>query len=302
MMSIARLIAAALLVATPAAFAQLQPPDVTIRTEKVAEGIYVLFGNGGNIGLSVGDDGVFLIDDQYAPVTPRIDAAIRALKDASPRFVLNTHWHGDHTGGNENFGKMGAVIVAQDNVRLRMSVPQFMKFFGRATPASPPAALPIVTFSESVTFWFNGDEIRAFHVAPAHTDGDVVVHFVKADVIHMGDVYMRFFPFLDVDSGGSVVGAIAAVDRIVGIAGPATKIIPGHGPVANRNDLQEYRDMLAVISGRIRALLQAGKTADEIVATRPTAEYDAKWQSGFIDGEKFTRMLVNDLQRELPRK
>lgn len=294
--------AAALLLATPAALAQLQPPDVSIRTEKVTEGVYVLFGNGGNIGLSVGTDGVFLIDDQYAPVTPSIDAAIRALKDASPRFVLNTHWHGDHTGGNENFGKMGAVIVAQDNVRLRMSVPQFMKFFDRATPASPPAALPVVTFSESVTFWFNGDEIRAFHVAPAHTDGDVVVHFVKADVIHMGDVYMRFFPFLDVDSGGSVVGAIAAVDRVLPIAGPATRIIPGHGPVATPADLKEYRDMLAVISGRIRALLQAGKTADEIVATRPTAEYDAKWQSGFIDGEKFSRMLANDLQRELPRK
>ncbi len=277
--------------------AQLKPPDTSIRTEQVAPGVYMLMGNGGNLGVSVGDDGVFLIDDQYAPSTPAIDAAIRKLKDVSPRFVLNTHWHGDHTGGNENLGKAGAVIVAQDNVRTRMSVPQFTSFFDRKTPASAPGALPVVTFSETVTFWFNGDEIHAFHVAPAHTDGDVIVHFRKANVFHMGDTFFRSYPFIDVDSGGSVVGMIGAADRVLAMAGPATKIIPGHGPLATPAELKEFRDMLADVSGRVRSLMRDGKSMDEIVAAKPTAAYDAKWKSGFIDGERLTRMLVNDLKR-----
>ena len=287
------------LFAAATAQAQLQAPDVTIRSEAVAEGVHVLFGNGGNIGLSVGPDGVFMIDDQYAPLTPKIQAAVAELSDQPVRFVLNTHWHGDHTGGNENFGNAGAVIVAHDNVRARMSVPQMLEFFKRAVPASPPAALPVVTFNDSVSFHLNGDDIRAMHMVRAHTDTDVIVHFRNADVIHAGDIFFNgSYPFIDVDSGGSIAGVIAAVERMLELAGDGTRIIPGHGPVASRADLDAYRSMLVETSGRIRALRAAGKTVDEVVAEQPNADYDAKLSSGFINGERYIRMLYRAMDME----
>ncbi len=283
----------------PAAIAQLTPPDTTIRTEQVAPGIYVLIGQGGNIGVATGADGTFLIDDQYAPMTPSVIAALKDLNAAMPRFVLNTHWHSDHTGGNENLAKEGAVLVAHDQVRARMSSAQFLSLVQTAVPPSPQAALPIVTFNDAVTFYLNGDEIHGTYAPHAHTDGDVFVHFRKANVIHAGDLFFRFYPFIDISSGGSLAGLVAGVDQILAIADDKTRIIPGHGPLANRADLVEYREMLITTSGRIRELMKAGKTADEIVKAAPNADYDQNWTWGFITPERYIRMVYELLGSEL---
>lgn len=299
-----RLTAAAALVATmiAPAQAQLQKPDTTIRTEEVAKGVYVLYGNGGNIGASVGADGVFIIDDQYAPLTPGINAALAKLSPEPVRFVLNTHWHGDHTGGNENYAKAGAVIIAQDNVRARMSVPQAMEFIKRAEPAAPLAALPLVTFNDTVTLHFNGDDVRAVHVARAHTDGDAVIHFRVANVIHAGDTYFNeLYPFIDVDSGGSIEGSLAAVDTMLDLADENTRIIPGHGKVSGRAGLEAFRKMLVETSGRVRALKDAGKTVEEIVAAAPNADYDKTWGWSFINAERYIRMLYASMEKEKER-
>jgi glyoxylase-like metal-dependent hydrolase (beta-lactamase superfamily II) len=281
------------------AAAQLNAPDVTVRTEKVAEGVFALFGNGGNIGVSVGEDGVFLIDDQFAPLTPAINAALAELSAAPVHFVLNTHWHFDHTGGNENYGKAGALIIAHDNVRARMSVPQAMEFFKRAVPASPPKALPVVTFNDSASLHFNGDEIRAVHVAHAHTDGDAIIRFHRTNVIHAGDTFFNgMYPFIDIDSGGSIAGTLAAVDAMLAMSDAATRIIPGHGPVAGKPELEAYRRMLTDTVTRVRTLKAAGRSVDEIVAAAPNADYDATWATAFINGERYVRMLYALMERE----
>jgi len=271
---------------------------VEIRTTKLGESTYMMEGAGGNLGLSIGEDAVFLIDDQFAPLTERIQAAIAKLTSKPVRFVLNTHWHGDHTGGNENFGKSGAIVVAHENVRSRMSTEQFIELMKMTEKASPKAALPIVTFASSVTFHLNGDEIRVFHVPKAHTDGDAIVHFVKSDVVHMGDVYFNgMYPFIDTSSGGSIRGVISACDRALAIVGDATKVIPGHGPLSNKAELKAYRDMLVGVAERIGKLVAEGRKAEDIVAANPTAEFDGKWGAGFMKPPRFVQMVVMDLQR-----
>lgn len=275
--------------------ATAQDAEVTVRTEPVAPGIHVLYGSGGNIGVSAGADGVFLIDDQYAVLTAKITEALAKLSPEPPRFVLNTHWHGDHTGGNENLAAKGSLVVAHDNVRVRMSTEQFSKFFERATPASATAALPVVTFNDSVSFFLNGDEIRGTHVPNAHTDGDVFIHFRKANVIHTGDlVFAGMYPFIDIDSGGTVDGVIAAVDRMLALADGETRIIPGHGEVTDRAGLVAYREMLQVTSGRVRELVQAGKSVEEVLAANPNADLDSKLAWAFITSERYARILYRD--------
>lgn len=270
---------------------------VEIRTEKLSETVYMLVGAGGNLGLSVGEDAVFLVDDQFAPLTPKIEAAIGKLTAKPVKFVLNTHWHGDHTGGNENLGKAGALIVAHENVRKRMSVENFIEFLGMKTQPDPRIALPVVTFTTDVTFHLNGDEIFAQHAPRAHTDGDAIVHFRKSDVVHMGDVmFNKLYPFIDTSTGGTVEGVIAAADRTLKEVGEGTKIIPGHGPLANRADLQAYRTMLATISGRIRDQLRAKRTLDQVQASKPTAEFDAVWGKGFLKPDKFVEMLYKNME------
>ena len=292
--------AAALAAMAVPAQAQLQAPEVQVRTEKVAEGVHVLFGNGGNVGVSSGPDGVFIIDDQYAPMTPGLTAAIAEISDSPVRFVINTHWHGDHTGGNENFGKMGAVVIAHDNVRARMSVPQAMEFFKRAVPASPQGALPVITFSDSVSLHLNGDDVRVIHVADAHTDGDAIIHFRKANVIHAGDTFFNgWYPFIDADSGGSIAGLLTAIDTMLALSDGNTRIIAGHGPVSGKADLEAYRKMLVDTVTRIRTLRAEGRTADEIVALAPNAaDYDKTWATSFINPERYVRMIVNLLEKE----
>ncbi len=264
-----------------------------IKTEKLSPTTYVMYGIGGNLGVSVGDDAVFVIDDQYAPMTPKIAAAIKALTDKPVQFVLNTHWHGDHTGGNENMAKAGSVLVAQENVRKRLSSEQFIQLFKSKVPASPKAALPVVTFTNDITFHLNGDEIFAFHVPKAHTDGDAVVYFKNSNVIHMGDTFFNgLYPFIDTSSGGSPDGVIAAADRVLALADDKTRIIPGHGPVSTKADLKAYRDMLATVNGRIKALIKDGKKLDDIQAAKPSAEFDEKWGKAFISPGRFIEMLV----------
>ncbi|MGE0160370.1 MAG: MBL fold metallo-hydrolase [Gemmatimonadales bacterium] len=270
---------AAAALSAPAA-AQQNFDDAQIVTERVAPGIYMLMGPGGNIGVSAGEDGVFLIDDQYAPLTERVLGAIRAVSPEPVRFVLNTHWHQDHTGGNENLGGTGAVIVAQDNVRVRMSAEQMLEFGGQTTrvPPSPAVALPVVTFAEDVTFHLNGDDIHAFHVEHAHTDGDAIVHFRGANVVHMGDVYFNGgFPFIDTSSGGSIDGVIAAVDRALGLIDADTKVIPGHGPLATREDLAAYAEGLRTMRRLVAELVEEGHPIEHILDFRPIEAQARAW-------------------------
>jgi len=289
-----RCIGAIVLVAL-AGTAVAQDAEVAVRTEPVAPGIHVLYGSGGNIGVSAGADGVFLVDDQYAVMTAKVTEALAKLAPEPPRFVINTHWHGDHTGGNENLAAKGSLIVAHDNVRARMSVEQFNEFFQRTTPPSPPAALPVVTFNDSVSFFLNGDEIRGVHVPGAHTDGDVFIHFRKANVIHAGDlVFAGLYPFVDIDAGGTVDGVVAAVDRMLALADDATRVIPGHGEVTDKAGLAAYREMLLVTSGRVRELVKAGKTVEEVLAANPNAEFDVKLGWAFITPERYARILYRD--------
>ena len=288
-----------LLAAGTVAFPQQQDfSKVEVTSQKVAEGVYMLQGRGGNIGLSVGDDASFLIDDQYAPLTPKIVAAVKALTDKPIKFVLNTHWHTDHTGGNENLGQAGALIVAHDGVRQRMREEQFIAFFNLKTEPSPKIALPVVTFSDTVTFHLNGDQIHAEHVPPAHTDGDAFVHFRKVDVIHTGDLFFNgIYPFIDLDSGGGIEGMIAAGDRLLAVAGDTTKIIPGHGPLATKADLKDFRELLVTVRDAIQRLVAAGKTLEQVTAAKPSAAFDAKWGGGFIKPDRFVALVYKDLSR-----
>lgn len=276
-----------------------QPQDfskVKIQTIPVQEGVYMLMGAGGNIGVSSGKDGVFLIDDQFAPLTPKIQAAIDQITDKPVRFLLNTHWHFDHTGGNENFGKAGVVIVAHNHVRERLKTDQFFKVFDRKVPASPAAALPIITFGDTVTFHLNGQTIHAFHVERAHTDGDSVIHFREANVIHAGDTYFNGnYPFIDTEHGGSLEGMIEATERILAIANDETKIIPGHGPLSNRAELVVYRQMLLDVRSRTRIAIQKGIPLADFIASQPTADYDKTWGKGFLPPEKFLTIVYQDL-------
>ena len=269
-----------------------QAPDfetVEIKTIQVADGVYMLEGFGGNIGVSIGEDGVFLIDDQFAPLAPKIRAAVAALSGRAIDYVVNTHWHGDHAGANEQFADNGAIIVAHDNVRTRMM---------NAPKPSPGGALPVITFSETVTFHYNGHEIQVVHPIHAHTDGDAMLHFKEADVIHAGDLMFNgMFPFIDLGSGGSIDGFITGMEQLADMAGPKTKIIPGHGPVASKQDVLASINMLRTARSRVAELIADGKSLEEVKAAAPLADYDADWSWQFITTERFTELLYGGLQQ-----
>lgn len=289
-----RLIAATLLLATPAIAQDFA--KVELKVETLAPGVHVLFGAGGNIGVSTGSDGTVLIDDQFAPLTPKVLAAVKTLSPGPVRFVVNTHWHYDHTGGNENFGKAGTVVVAHENVRKRMATDQFIALIKMAVPASPAAALPVVTFDAASTLHLNGEDIRAIHVPPAHTDGDALVVFTKANVIHMGDTFMSdSYPFVDLSSGGNARGFLVAHDRGLALGNATTKYIPGHGPVTDRATLAAYRAMLAAVIARVETLQKQGRTIDQIVAAKPSAPFDARWGNGFMEPDIFVRVVAESL-------
>jgi glyoxylase-like metal-dependent hydrolase (beta-lactamase superfamily II) len=258
----------------------------------------MLVGAGGNIALAVGEDFAFLVDDQYAPMTAKILAAVRAVTTKPIKFVVNTHWHGDHSGGNENLAREGTVIVAHDNVRTRMSTEQFITQFNSRGPPSPTAALPIVTFDASATFHLGNETVRVIHVPPAHTDGDAIVHFVNANTIHMGDNFFKDrYPFVDLSSGGSFEGVIGAVNIALGIAKDDTAIIPGHGSLATKADLVRYRDVLVGVRDAVAALIRQGKTRAEVIAARPTALWDATWGTGFIKPDVLLGFVYDSMKK-----
>ena len=268
---------------------------VEITTQDLGSGVYMLMGRGGNLGLSVGEDGVFLIDDQYAPLTDKIVAAIREITSEPVRFVFNTHWHGDHTGGNENMGGAGALIVAHENVRARLSIDQVLERVGRpvsTTPAASEGSWPVVTFTEDVTFHLNGDDLHAFHVEAAHTDGDAIVHFRRANVVHMGDTFFQgSFPFIDTATGGSIDGIIAAAGRALAVMDVDTKVIPGHGRLSTREDLRTYRDAMKTLRDRVAGLMEEGLSLEDILARTPCADYAAQVGASADQERAFTQTL-----------
>jgi glyoxylase-like metal-dependent hydrolase (beta-lactamase superfamily II) len=284
---------ALLALAAPAAAQDQDFSKVEIVTTQLAPGLAMLVGAGGNIAVSTGADGPVIVDDQFAPLAPKITAAVRALQDAPLRFVINTHHHFDHTGGNEAFGSAGALIFAHENVRLRLSQDQVWKLRdGFKVPASPPKALPVVTFDDGVTLHWNDETIRIEHVASAHTDGDSQVWFERANAVHMGDTFVNgFYPFIDIESGGSVAGIIDSANRALAQLKPDTKIIPGHGPLATPADLTKYRDMLVDVKARIESAIASGQTLDAYLASKPLADLEGEWGDGFMKTDQVITLI-----------
>ena len=279
------------------AFAQQRNFDaVQIKTTQVAPGIYMLEGEGGNIGVSAGEDGVFLIDDQFAPLTPKIVAAVKTISDKPIRFLMNTHWHGDHVGGNENLGKAGVVIIAHDNVYKRMSVGGAIQLLKQSYAPAPKAALPVISFSETATFHLNGDDVTSIHLPPAHTDGDSLVRFAKANVIHSGDVFAAYrYPFIDVESGGSVKGVLRAIDVMLPLVDDNTKVIPGHGGLSSKKDVLAYRKMISTAISKIEPMVKSGRTLQQVIDAKPLREFDEEWGK-FRKPEAFVEIVYNGLK------
>lgn len=268
---------------------------VQIKSVKAAEGVYMLAGYGGNIGASLGEDGVLLIDSQFGQLHEKIKAAIAAFSGGSIRFVLNTNWHYDHALGNELFRKAGAVIVAHANSRMRMTSEQIHDVIDARTPSYPAAALPEVTFADSLSLHFNGDDIQAIYIANAHSDADVVYHFRKANVLHVGDLFFSGgYPYIDIGNGGSIDGMIAAADRILAMTDDNTKVIPGHGPLSDCKGMQEYRAMLAAVRDRVAQLIKEGKGLEEVIRAKPTADLDKAWSEA-LPPEMFVILVYKDL-------
>lgn len=278
--------------------AQRDFSKVEIKAAQITLSVYWLTGSGGNIGLCVGEDGIFMIDDQYAPLSEKIMAAIAEIQKGDIKYLVNTHWHGDHAGGNENFGNKGATIVAHENARKRLSTDQLMKAFSRTVPASPKAAWPDITFTKELTFHFNGEDIFIFHVHNAHTDGDVMIYFAQSNVLHMGDTYFKGrYPFIDLSSGGSIDGLIKAVNQALFVINEETVIIPGHGELSNKKELKEYRDVIMTVRDRVKKAIGEGKTLEEIKAANLNADLDGTWGSGFINAETIVDIIHTDLTR-----
>ncbi|MCK4838961.1 MAG: MBL fold metallo-hydrolase [Desulfobulbaceae bacterium] len=256
--------------------------------------IYMIAGEGGNIGIFTGGDGTFLIDDQFAPLTEKIVAAIKSIGGDQPKFLINTHYHGDHTGGNEKLGQQGTLIFSHDNVRERLIAGSFIEAFNMKLAAVSPEGLPVVTFSKDITFHLNGDTIHAIHVPHAHTDGDSFIYFKAANVIHAGDFFFNgFYPFIDVTHGGSLKGMIIAVDKVLSLADESTKIIAGHGPLGDKKQLASYRQMLWTAHERLGKLKAEGKTAQEAVAAKPLADLEATWGDGLFKGDRWIELIYS---------
>ncbi len=279
------------------AAALLAPPagaqnPVQIEPIKLRDNLYMLTGQGGNIGLFLGADGSFMVDDQFAPLTDKIVAAVESLGGEVPAYLVNTHFHGDHTGGNENLGRAGTLILSHHGVRERLENGSFIAAFGMKSPPAGAAALPKLTYSQDLHLHINGDTVRVIHVPNAHTDGDSFVVFERANVVHAGDLFFNgFFPFIDGANGGSLRGMIAGVDAMLAQVDADTRIIPGHGPLAGRSDLVAYRDMLATAYARLLKLKNDGLSAEDAIMHEPLADLADDWGDGIFDADKWIAVI-----------
>lgn len=269
---------------------------VEIKVTKVAGTVYMLEGAGGNIGVSVGEDGIVVVDDQFAPLAPKIEAALKGITDKPVRFILNTHYHGDHTGGNADFSKLGT-LVAQDNVRKRLAEGSEIKRFGK-TPPAPKEALPIVTFEHDVSIHLNGEDIRAIHFPHGHTDGDSVIFFPQSNVVHMGDDFVTYgFPFVDIENGGSVSGMVAGVEKVLSMTKPDTKFIPGHGPLSTPDDVRKFLAMITETRAAVAAAVKKHKTPEQMKKEKILDKWEADYGKGFIKTDDWIDTLYDDVSK-----
>jgi cyclase len=269
---------------------------VEIKTTKLAANFYTLEGQGGTISVLTGPDGVLLVDAQFAPLTDKLAAAIRAVSDRPIRFLINTHLHGDHTGGNENFAKLGALIFSRDQLRQRLFRPDPAPDGTPGKPA-PAQALPVVTYDGPVTIHANGEAVQLVPIRVAHTDGDTLVHFPQLDILAVGDYYRGVgYPRVDLRSGGTLKGLLAGLGETIGRAGPRTRIIPGHGPITDRNSVVAQRDLILSVRDKVAPLVERGLTVEEVLAAKPTADYDAKVPQAEQTAEQFVRWLYSELK------
>jgi len=303
------------------AHAQQDWDAVEVRVTPLRGGVHMITAAGGNLGVFLGPDGVLVVDADYAELSERILQRVRELVSASVepgekaeeapstgtptqtvRFLVNTHWHFDHTSGNENFAKAGAVLIAHEGVGRLLAEDQVMHALGgREVPAAPKLARPTLTFNDRMNMAWNGDVVHLVHMANAHTDGDIIVHFRDADVIHMGDIFFNgMYPFIDVDNGGNLPGMVQALEEVLAHSRETTLFIPGHGPLADRADLQAYTDMLRTVNDRVQGLIEAGKNRDEVIAEEPTAEFDAAWggQGGFTEPDNWVGLVYDGMAVE----
>jgi len=272
----------------------MRAPALTtpITTTKLYENLFLLQGSGGNMAAQIGPEGKLLIDSSYLPAVPKILEALSALSKDPNDALINTHWHVDHVDGNEDLHKAGFSVMAHTKTRERLSTPQTIRLLQLDIPAYPAAAWPTITFDESLHAWHNGDSLDLVHFDPAHTDTDIYIHFHKANVLHVGDIWFNgFYPLIDESSGGNIHGMVKASQKALDVASSDTKIIPGHGPLGTKSDLQAYHDMLATVRDRVAAIKATGASEKETVAKNPTAEFDAKWGKGFMKPEVFTGIV-----------
>ena len=273
--------------------------NVTIKTIKLTDSLYMLEGSGGNILVSVGQDGVFMLDHQFVPLTIKIKDAISKITDQPIKFVINTHWHPDHTGGNENMGEAGAIIVSHDNVRKRLSTEQFSDFFKRSVPPLSEKGLPIITFSDNMTIYQNDDEINIIHMDNGHTDGDSIVDFTNNNVIHVGDDFSdKTYPFIDISSGGTVDGLISSLKTISSIIDDETKVVSGHTGISNKTRVNEYANMLTDVRNKISQMITEGKSLEDIITLQPTSKYDKIYYDGKIKPEDFVTHMYQSLTKK----
>jgi glyoxylase-like metal-dependent hydrolase (beta-lactamase superfamily II) len=285
-----------LLIFTAPCTALAQDKPVEYTPTPLSDTVTMIQGRGGNIAVSAGEDGVFIIDDQYSHLVDQLMAAIGKVSDEPVRFVINTHYHGDHVGGNEVVGDAGGVIIAHDNIRKRMSTDQFNHFWDSTTPAWPAGALPVVTFNDRVTLHLNGEPVTAYHVPRGHTDGDSIIHFPESNIVHMGDIFFHgLYPFIDLDGGGNLEGMIAGAELGLELSDENTSIIPGHGQLTDRAGLLAYHAMLVEMRGIVQGMIDKGMSLEQVVAANPTAKWDEELGGSFIKPDSLAVFLYNSL-------
>jgi len=269
---------------------------LTIDVKELEPHVYLLHGSGGNTLASVGPDGTLLVDTEFLQVAPKLKEALAKLNAGNVRYVISSHYHGDHTGANGAFHEDGAVIVAQENCRLRMTESRYSGMTGKTSPPAPVANLPTVTYEKRMTLYLNGEEIEAFHNQPAHTDGDTIVYFHHANVVHMGDVFVNnLYPYIDIGAKGTVDGYFPVIDEVLARIDDKTQVVPGHGPLATKRELKAYRDMIKTVRDRVVAGIAVGKSLEDILASEPTREFDAQYATDRVGGDGFVAMVYQSL-------